>query len=101
MFQRCTALNSISLGKKVKTVGRNAFLGCSNLTYVNVSGSVTSIGYCAFEETAWMEAQKEEFVILGDGVLVKYNGEAQNVVVPDKVKYISDAFSSLGLTYVK
>ena len=40
-----------------------------------------------------MEAQKEEFVILGDGVLVKYNGEAQNVVVPDKVKYISDAFS--------
>ena len=32
------------------------------------------------------------FVIVGDGVLVRYTGKTKDVVVPDTVKYISNAF---------
>lgn len=42
--------------------------------------------------TPWMDSQTDEFVIVGDGVLLGYNGSDTDVVIPNGVKYIGDAF---------
>lgn len=91
-FQRCTALVSIRFGKNVSTIGESAFRGCYSLTDVQISPKVNDIGYCAFEETAWMAAQTDEFVIVGNGVLLRYNGTATDVSIPNGVRIIADAF---------
>ena len=64
------------------------------LTYVDIGKKVSAIGRAAFSQTPWLDSQSDEFVIAGDGVLIKYNGDAADVEVPSRVKYISDAFSS-------
>ena len=91
-FQRCTALCRIDIGKTVTSISDSAFRSCYALTDITVAKSVTSVGYCAFEETAWMDAQTDEFVIVGGGVLLRYNGTSDNVVIPSKVRTIADAF---------
>ena len=65
------------------------FLGCTNLETVNAPG-VTKVGLGAFEETKFI--QTDGFVIVGDGVLVAYNGMSNNVSVPDTVKDIGAVF---------
>ena len=92
VFQRCTALCSITFGKTVTSIGESAFRGCYALADVQFLGKVNDIGYCAFEETAWMTAQTDEFVIAGNGVLLRYNGTAADVVIPSGVRVIADAF---------
>lgn len=39
-----------------------------------------------------MAAQTDEFVLAGDGVLLKYQGKGGAVTIPDTVKVLSDAF---------
>lgn len=91
-FEQCTALVNIDIGKTVTSIGERAFRGCVNLTGVNVAKSVTTIGSSAFEETAWLNDQTQEFLIVGDGILMSYTGTAANVTLPSGVKHISDAF---------
>ena len=91
-FQRCTSLCSISIGKNVTTIGESAFRGCQALTDIRMSDKVSEIGYCAFEETAWLAAQTDDFVIVGNGILLRYNGTATDVTVPAGVRVILDAF---------
>ena len=57
-----------------------------------VSRKINSIGTYAFRDTPWLEAQKDEFVIIGNGILIKWNGSGTDVQVPYEVKMISDAF---------
>ena len=92
VFQRCTALVTIHIGKNVTTIGESAFRGCYSLADVQISKKVSEIGYCAFEETAWMTAQTDEFVIVGNGVLLRYNGTSTDVSIPSGVRIIADAF---------
>ena len=41
-----------------------------------------------------MNEQIDEFVVVGNGVLIKYNGKATHVEIPKNVKVITDAFST-------
>lgn len=91
-FQRCTSLCKLTIGKTVTSVGESAFRGCYALSELEISGKVSEIGYCAFEETPWLEAQTDAFVIVGDGVLLRYNGTDSDVTIPVGVRIIADAF---------
>lgn len=55
---------------------------------IEIPRSVNKIGRYAFSDTRWFKGLTDEFVIAGDGVLIKYNGEADKIVVPDIVKSI-------------
>ena len=47
------------------------------------------VGENAFANTNWLKAQsKDEFVVIGDGILLQYNGNAKNIVIPEAVKRI-------------
>jgi hypothetical protein len=82
----------VDLGK-IASLGSRVFYGCKSLAYVTGGSALASVGPSAFGGTHWLDSQKDEFVTVGDGVLIKYNGSSKDVEVPKKVKYISDAFS--------
>lgn len=47
-FYGCTGLTSATIGNSVTNIGNYAFYGCTGLTSVTIGNSVTSIGYDAF-----------------------------------------------------
>jgi len=78
-FQNCTALESVKLPSTLETIGVRAFFNCTSLSDFAVPEKVNSIGYMAFSDffTAipWYASQTGT-VIVGDGILLKYTGNA-------------------------
>jgi hypothetical protein len=88
-FSGCNKLVRAELPASVTTIGDNAFSGCSKLVKIDIPKSVTYVGENAFYGTNWLKARStEEFVVVGDGVLIQYNGNAKDIVIPDTVKRI-------------
>ena len=75
----------------LKTIKANAFNN-SGLVNINIPKTVTSIGQFAFSSylnpTPWYAAQTEEKVIVGDGILLKYNGQG-DVTFGEEVKHVA------------
>lgn len=70
-----------------------AFNDCKNLQEIIIPKSVKTIGGFSFKNTKWEKGQGD-FVIV-NGILVHYNGNDKDVIVPEGVKYIAkDAFES-------
>ena len=84
----------------MRFIGAGAFSGCDNLLWVDMSGSVTSIGKEAFRDTRWMQTDAEGFVTAGF-VLVGYTGRNTEITVPDGIRVIGkQAFAGLPVTSV-
>jgi hypothetical protein len=96
LFKNCTSLSSILIPDRVSGIGNNVFTGCTGLTYVYFESTrrLSSIGTGAFQGTPWFEQQKDEFVIVGNGVLIKYNGTAKQITLPWNAYYVADAFTN-------
>ena len=65
-----------------------AFNNCKNITKITLNDGITSVGDFAFRNTPWYTTLTDEFVTVGDNVLIKYNGTKSSVTIPDTVKYI-------------
>lgn len=91
-FQNCKALKSIKLPESLTTIGVRAFYGCESLSEMNIGANVNSIGYMAFSdiffETPWYANLTDTAVIVGDGILLKYNSTA-DAVFGEEVKHIA------------
>lgn len=92
LFEKASALLSVKIGNNVKRVGERAFKGAENLEMVTMGKNIVYIGDSAFEGTTWLSKQSDEFLIVGKGVLLKYNGSGPEVTIPENVKVISSAF---------
>ena len=92
LFSDNTSLKSVKIGKYVEIIGAYCFYGCTALVSLDIPSGVWFIGNSAFRGTPWIDSQTAEFVIVGDGVLIKYQGSSAYVEIPDNVKHISDAF---------
>ncbi len=92
-FSECTALKSVKIPQSVNVVGRGAFYGCKSLNNISIPEKLSNIGGRAFAGTAWLKAKNQEFVTVGDGILIKYNGKEKNVELPARIKQISGAFA--------
>ncbi|MEE1321776.1 MAG: leucine-rich repeat protein [Acutalibacteraceae bacterium] len=86
-FYNCTNLVSIHLPDTIKTIEYRAFGNCSSLSEVDMSCTVDNIDTDAFENTEYIKKAHGDFVIV-DGVLSKYLGEADKVIIPDEVTTI-------------
>ena len=95
MFEKAESLLEIDLDKQVTVIGERAFRGAKNLAEVSLNKNITYIGNAAFETTPWLLKQTDEFVVVGDGILLKYNGKSPEVTIPRNVKIIADAFSGM------
>ena len=94
-FKGNKTLKAVKIGENFVEIGNEAFSGCTALATVSIANSVAAIGHSAFLDTPWLNGKTAEFVIVGDGVLIKYNGLAAEINVKKSlgVKYISDAFA--------
>ena len=89
-FEECRDIEKVIIPNTVTRIGSAAFFGCNNLKDITIPNSVTSISSNAFQYTTFIDNFKDDFVILGDHVLYKYQGTNTNVVIPDGVKIIAD-----------
>lgn len=76
----------------LKTIGYGAFYHCDMLTKVQIPVTVTEIAPKAFSQSAWLKnwlaGTGDDFLIVGDGILLAYRGEAEEVTIPEGVKKI-------------
>ena len=82
-------ITSVTIGDGVASIGEGAFYNCTSLKTITVSSQVSYIGAFAFDGTSYLTANSKEFLVLGNGILVKYTGTAATVSVPDTVKQIA------------
>lgn len=93
LFTEKAALSSVTIPDSVETIGIGCFWGCTSLSSIRFGKGVWNIASFAFEDTPWLAAQKDEFVLVND-VLLAYHGEETRVIVPDSVHHIAaSAFS--------
>ena len=90
-FADCVSLKEVNL-IAVTSIGESAFDNCQSLRTITLSRKLNDVGGYAFRDTPWLDAQTDEYVIIGDGVMVKYNGNEKLVNVPAGVTMISGAF---------
>ena len=88
-FMGCTALDNLVIPDGCTLIDWCAFQDCTSLKNLTVPKSVKTISEYAFENTPFLENHREKYVILGDEVLVQYNGTDKTVNIPDGVKKIA------------
>ena len=87
-FLRNQNINSFYADENLTTIGEGAFYECTNLSDVSVTNMVSYIDADAFCETAWQNSQPD-FAVLGDSILVAYNGDESVLSVPTGVRQIA------------
>lgn len=97
-----SGLKSIEIPDGVESIGYGAFYHCDDLGEVSIPSSVKSIKGYAFENTSFVNNYPDDFVIVGDGILIAYKGTESIVTIPEGVKLIADgAFKDhMGITAV-
>lgn len=90
-FKNCVALSDIDL-KSISTIGENALFNCQALETIDVPPTVILVEVGAFSNTTWYNNLKDEFNVVGDGVLIKYSGAGTNVTIPNTVRHIGNVF---------
>lgn len=95
-----TPIRSISIPSNVKNIGYGSFYNCNYLTDVSIPSNLENIELGAFDGTRWLDdfynsEDNNDFLIVGDGILLAYKGENPDVIIPDNVKKIAaGAFSN-------
>lgn len=88
-----SSVNGIDIPYGTEKIGYAAFYNCANLTNVSVPGSVKEIELGAFDGTGFINNWKRiedgnNFLVLGDGILLAYKGHGSEVRIPNSVKQI-------------
>lgn len=87
-FYGCTSLETVTLPDNLVSIGKYAFYDCYKITELNIPATVKYVGAFAFTNTTWHHYNTDDFVIVGDGVLVKVNASG-DVTIPSEVKAIA------------
>lgn len=93
-FYGCNGLKSVTIPDSVVRIESWAFSCCEELEHIYIPESVNFIGPDALYGTPWFTNLSQEFVVLGDGILMKYNGDGGEVVIPFAVD--GKAVTSIG-----
>ncbi len=90
-----SGIERVILPEGLTTIEYAAFYHCDNLIEVDIPTTVTKIEAEAFAYTPWLndflsgKSGNSDFLIVGDGILLAYRGNASQVVIPEGVKTIA------------
>lgn len=87
-------LTTANIPSGVTTIGYGAFYHCDYLREVKIPSTVTYIAPKAFEQSLWLKGWlngtgAEEYLVVGNGILLAYRGNGGDLVLPDTVKRIA------------
>jgi hypothetical protein len=99
-FRRSKGLTNLSLPTSLVSIGASAFDGCTALSEIPLPATITAVGIRTFAGTAWLKEQTDEFVVVGNGVLIAWNGTTSAVTLPEGITFVSDAFHGSDVTSV-
>lgn len=92
-FSICGMLRSVAIPEGTKSIGMLAFYDCSRLTEVTIPSTVEEIDFAAFNYTPWYQEHTADYLIVGDGVLIKCTVHPLYLDLSGKgIRYISSAF---------
>lgn len=87
-----SGLKEITIPENVTHIGYGAFYHCDDLSKILVPATVSDIEPSAFNKTRmmenWLNYGSDDYLILGDGILVAYKGHAKSIVIPEGIKQI-------------
>lgn len=84
-------LTSVEIPMNVTSIGYWAFFSCSALESITIPDSVTNIGEYAFEGTPWLsQKQKEDPLVIVNGILIDGTTCSGDVVIPEGVTSIGE-----------
>lgn len=93
-----SSLQGILLPDGLKKIGYGAFYHCDDLTDVEIPSSVSVIEPEAFAKTPylenWLAGAGDDYLIVGDGILLAYRGTKSSISIPDGVKKIASGVFS-------
>ena len=88
-----SSVNKVVIPEGVTSIGYGAFYHCDALSDVSIPSSVKEIEGYAFENTPYLENfmrnANSPFLVVGDGILLAYNGNSASVIIPEGVKRIA------------
>ncbi len=95
-FNGKTRLTKVVIPCTVTKIGDYAFYQCTRLNEIDIPSSVTEIGWNILKDTPWLQNQPEGCILVGNNILIAYQGEPQQVVIPEGVTAIAGcAFENL------
>lgn len=97
-FSSLSSLETLSLPNSLKEIGPYAFFSTgTDALEIKIPENVEKIEKDAFLGTAFLKNLKDEFSIVGKGVLLRYNGNATKLSLPEEILYLSNAFDESGV----
>jgi len=90
-FLGCGSLERVVFPRSLKTIGTRAFEQCMSLKEIIIPEDITGFDGHAFLNTEWLaNKQKENPVVVVNGVLIDAYSAAGTVVIPDGVTRIAE-----------
>lgn len=89
LFEGREDITSVKLPDSLEIIGDAAFNNCKALANVEIGDKLWSVGADAFGGTPWLASFTDEFSVVGNGVLIKYNGLATGISIPEDVSHIA------------
>lgn len=91
-----SGLKEIIIPENVTDIEYGAFYGCTSLEKVTIPDTVKTIGTKAFADTPWLDnwlngesaGDEDDFLIVGDNILIAYRGKNTFIEIPEGVKQI-------------
>lgn len=90
-FSGNETLQSLVISSNVTYIGERAFDSCTALENVEISPLLSRIDALAFNNTPWLMNYSEDFVVVGNGILLAYLGNDKKIKIPDTVTQIASA----------
>lgn len=81
-------IKEVQISEGIVTIESDSFSEFTALEKVSIPKTVKYIGSNSFCNTPWYKNIQEEFCVVGDGVLIKYCGKEDNVIIPVRVKTV-------------
>lgn len=92
-FATCEMLTSVQIPQGTKSIGKLAFYECTRLTDVSIPSTVETIDFAAFNFTPWYQENSDDYLIVGDGILIKCAVHPLYLDLSGKgIRYISSSF---------